>query len=128
MVLGGVYYFTSDRMVGHESRDKYHIYLGEIDHWLADDDQAFMAINKADNGGCCPIATADCPSLQYDSFVGCNGLVFYPTAYLSGIEGTYLMTLDTEFLKVVRRYVADSEAMETWQINFVCRQLDNHTS
>jgi hypothetical protein len=46
MQVGEIYYWNTDKAAGHDSRFKYHVYIGECE-----DGHAFLFISKADYGG-----------------------------------------------------------------------------
>jgi hypothetical protein len=48
MQVGEIYFWNTDKAAGRDSRDKYHLYIGECS-W--EDGHAFLFISKADYGG-----------------------------------------------------------------------------
>jgi hypothetical protein len=60
-----------EKAIGYDSRAKYHIYICAADAW---DDSTFLLINKSPWGDELKITKTDYPFLDYDSYIGCNGL------------------------------------------------------
>lgn len=56
MQVGEIYFWDTNKAKGHDSRDKYHLYIGEC-QW--EDGHAFLFINKANYGGDFPLAKKD---------------------------------------------------------------------
>ena len=80
MNLGDIFYWVTEKAKGHDSRPKYHVYICPADGW---DDHTFLLINKAPWGDELKITKADYSFLEYDSYVGCNGVVSYTDAELN---------------------------------------------
>jgi hypothetical protein len=75
MLSGEIYFWDTNKAKGHDSRDKYHLYLCES-QW--DDGHAFLFINKADYGGDFPLAKADYPFFPLQtSYVSLSGIIPY---------------------------------------------------
>lgn len=125
MKLGDVVRFTSDQAIGHDLREKMHVFLCRTDHFRAPDQYAFLFISKADHSGCCfRISQADYPAfLFYDSFISCSNLVFYSHDYLVNAKVKIVGAIDRRHLIALRHHLADHDVMEQWQINVACAAL-----
>jgi hypothetical protein len=80
MHVGEIYFWNTDKAVGHDSRDKYHLYIGECP-W--ENGHAFLFINKADYGGDFPLHKNDYTFFPLDvSYIGLAGIIPYTDAEL----------------------------------------------
>jgi hypothetical protein len=120
MKLGDVFYWITEKAIDHDSRPKYHIYICAPDGW---DEYTFLLINKATWGNELKITKADYPFLQYDSYVGCNGVVTYSDAELEPLEKKPIGQLTKEHLKALFNILADPHAMERMQAKRLCNAL-----
>jgi hypothetical protein len=89
MLVGEIYFWETDKAKGHDSRDKYHLYIGECP-W--EDGHAFLFINKADYGGDFPLHKTDYDFFPLDvSYVSLSGIVPYTDTELKdaspGLKG-----------------------------------------
>lgn len=124
MKLGDVVRFTSDQAIGHDLRQKMHVFICQTDHFRAPDEYAFLFISKADHSGCFPIAQADYPTfLEYDSFISSGNLVFYSRKYLLDARMKPEGSIKREHLVSLRNHLADHDVMEIWQANVACGAL-----
>ena len=75
MLVGEIYFWDTNKVKGHDSRDKYHLYIGEC-QW--EDGHAFLFINKADFGGNFALAKRDYGFFPLEtSYVGLSGIICY---------------------------------------------------
>lgn len=75
MLVGEIYFWNTDKAKGHDSRDKYHLYIGES-QW--DSGHAFLFISKADYGGDFVLAQSDYKFFPLaTSYVSLSGIVSY---------------------------------------------------
>jgi len=120
MNLGDIFYWTTPKAKGHASRPKYHIYICPTDAW---DDNTFLLINKAPWGDELKITKADYPFLQYDSYIGCNGVVTYTDMELAFFEQKPVGQLARPHLQALFNILADPLAMEVMQARRLCNAL-----
>lgn len=124
MNLGDVIRFTSDQAIGHDLREKMHVYICKTDDHRAPDEYAFLFISKANHSDCYPIAQAEYPEfLQYDSFISCGNLVFYSRPYLIKAKCKREGTIKKEHLIALRNHLADHDALAIWQAKVACGAL-----
>lgn len=75
MLVGEIYFWDTNKAKGRDSRDKYHLYIGEC-QW--EDGHAFLFINKADYGGDFPLLKKDYSFFRLDvSYTSLSGIVSY---------------------------------------------------
>jgi hypothetical protein len=75
MRVGEIYLWNTDRAAGHDSRNKYHLYVGEC-QW--ENGHAFLFINKADYGDDFAIYKKDYAFFPLDvSYIGLGGIIPY---------------------------------------------------
>jgi hypothetical protein len=120
MNLGDVFYWVTEKAIGHDSRPKYHIYICAAD---ARDDNTFLLINKSPWGDELKITKADYPFLDYDSYIGCNGVVTYTDAELAALDKSPVGQIRQEHLKSLFNILADPLAMEVMQAKRLCNAL-----
>jgi hypothetical protein len=124
MKLGDVVRFTSDRVIGHDLREKMHVFICQTDHFRAPEEYAFLFISKANHTGCFPIAQADYHTfLEYDSFISCGNLVFYSQEYLSGAKLKVAGAIKQKHLVALRNHLVGHDVMEVWQAHVACGAL-----
>lgn len=120
MNLGDIFYWVTEKVVGHDSRPKFHIYICPPDNW---DEHTFLLINKSPWGDELKITRADYPFLQYDSYIGCNGVVSYTDDELAKFDANPVGRLTNEHLKSLFNILADPTAMERMQARRLCNAL-----
>ena len=87
MLVGEIYFWDTNKAKGHDSRDKYHLYICES-QW--DDGHAFLFINKTDYGGDFALSKTDYPFFPLQtSYISLSGIIPYTdqeltTAVLKG--------------------------------------------
>ncbi|MBG6208371.1 hypothetical protein IWQ49_003031 [Labrenzia sp. EL_126] len=124
MQLGDVIKFTSDQAIGHDARDKYHIFICRTDNFRAPDEYAFLFISSSNFSDCFPIQKCDYDDmLEYDSFVSCGNLVFYSADYLRTAKPKKFGAINTEHLVALHSHLCDHEVMVQWQITITCNAL-----
>lgn len=122
MMIGDIYVWDTNRAVGHDTRRKYHLYIGEAG-WR-DDGHAFLFISSHDYGNDYRILREDYPFLtKEESFVSCNGIVVYPTLELKQYSITKVSALRPEHAQELHSSLAGSETMEGWQIRLCCEAI-----
>lgn len=121
MNLGDIFYWVTDKAIGHDNRPKYHIYICPADAW---DDHTFLLINKISWGHDLTITNADYPFLTYpESYIGCNSVVSYTDAELATFDKAPVGKLNKTHLQALFNLLADPEAMERIQANRLCDAL-----
>ncbi|KRB26295.1 hypothetical protein ASE05_10325 [Mesorhizobium sp. Root172] len=124
MALGDVFKFGTDQAEGHSLREKYHVFLGETDHFRATGPFAFLFISSADYDGCFPISADGYRFLRHDSFISCGNLVFYTQEYLDQAAPERVGKISAEDLQRLREHLAEHDVMVQWQITLACTYLD----
>ncbi|MGI4765039.1 MAG: hypothetical protein ACRYGP_08235 [Janthinobacterium lividum] len=85
MKIGEVYYWKTEKVIGHDDRNKYHLFMCLAD-W--EDDHIFLFINKSGNAWDLEIHNTH-PSFTYlplnTSFIDCGSVVTYTTAEIAEI-------------------------------------------
>ena len=74
LIYGGIYYWATNKAIGHTCKMKYHIFVCPADGW---DDHTFLLINTYPYGNDLKCTKRDFPFLEYDSYIGCNIGVTY---------------------------------------------------
>lgn len=124
MARGKIADFVTDKAVGHDARRKFHIDLGQSLHFRAPAPYMFMFISSGDYGGCFPILKRDYEFLSYDSYISCNGLVFYTYEELKAVPRiVHVGDLVAAHKADLRNHLIDHEIMENWQISEACNAL-----
>lgn len=119
MKLGGIYYFPTTQAVGHASRFKYHLYLGE-GNWSLDG-RIFMFINKLNGGGCYRITKVDYNFLTLpESWINCNELIAYSDTELDRLNITLHGRLKKSHLSELHDHIAECETLTGHSIKLAC--------
>ncbi len=121
MQLGDIFYWETDKAVGHDLRNKYHIYICE-DDWQAGN--TFLFINK--NGYDCdfPITNVDYPFLtRPTSYICCSSLIFYTDPQLAAFSDKPVGRLSTAHLQALFHKIQRDGAMVRWEQGRVCNAL-----
>jgi hypothetical protein len=83
MVVGEIYLWDTNKAKGHDSRDKYHLYVAES-QW--DDGHAFLFINKTDYGGDFALSKTDYPFFPLaTSYISLSGIIPYSDVELTAV-------------------------------------------
>jgi hypothetical protein len=82
-----------------------------------------LLINKSPWGDELKIAKADYPFLDYDSYIGCNGVVTYTEAELAPLDKKPVGQIRQEHLKALFNILANPLAMEAMQAKRLCNAL-----
>lgn len=124
MIVGEIYYWVTDRAIGHQFRPKYHVYVCE-GNWR-EQGQAFLFINSSNyTGADYGVHQADYPFFTNEtSYIGCSALTVYPDEDLYRFRPQRRGRLTTAHLKELRDAIARSDFMEGWQIRMVCEALN----
>lgn len=124
MVCGKISDFVTNKVVGRDSRKKFHIDLGRTSHFRAPAPHMFMFISSSDYGGCFPILKQDYAFLSYDSYISCNNLIFYTYEELKAVSKIiHVGDLSTAYKTALRDHLIGHEIMEYWQITEACSAL-----
>jgi hypothetical protein len=97
MQLGDIFHHETDKAVGFDLRNKYHIYICP-DDWQAG--HTFLFINK--NGFDCdfPISNTDYAFLPLaTSYICCTGAIFYTDEQLATFPAKPIGRLSVEHMK-----------------------------
>jgi hypothetical protein len=120
MNIGDVFYWTTDKAVGHASRAKFHIYICPPD-WV--DDHTFLFINKGMYGGDYKLTRSDYPFLSYDSYISSFGIVTYDDATIATFDATVKGTITNAHLKEIMHVLNGSKTLERQQKTRICAAL-----
>lgn len=124
MQLGDVIKFTSNQAMGHDSRDKFHIFICKTDHFRAPNEYAFLFISSSNFSNCFQILKNDYDEmLEHDSFISCSNLVFYSEDYLRNVKLTKVGAMNTDHLAALHGHLCDHEFLVQWQITITCNAL-----
>lgn len=122
MTLGDILYFETDQAIGHDSRWKYHLFLGYGNYRL--DGNVFMFINKANNGSCFPIYKADYNFFPLNcSYIGCTGLIAYSDSELAIASPQYKGRLSDDHLRELCNHISNCDTMTGWEIKLAFEHL-----
>lgn len=124
MNVGEIYFWVTDKAVGHSSRPKFHVYIGEAG-WR-EQGHAFLFISSSNFTGCdYQINKVDYAFLTKDvSFVSCGRIVAYADHELAAAAPKFFGALSHQHLAQLRTAIANSDVMENWQILLVCGAID----
>jgi hypothetical protein len=122
MNLGDIFYWITDRAIGHDARAKYHVYVCPPD-WV--DEHTFLFINRGPYGDDYRITKADYPFLDFpDSYISCGSIVSYSDAELASFDMNPIGQISKDHLRQICLAVADSKTMERQQIKRICEALN----
>ncbi len=123
MKIGEIYYFVTTKATGHQSRPKYHLYIGELGWRL--EGHGFLFINKNNLDDGYPLYKKDYEFFPLEvSFV--SGLVGYDQQELDDSKLKLCGQLSKTHLSELYRAVSNSEFLEGWVIREVCQKLMPH--
>ena len=75
MICGEIYKCQTDRAIGYDSRDKYHVFICDP---AFPDEYVFLMINKTNWGGDFGLLRSDYPFFTLDRcYVGCEEILSY---------------------------------------------------
>jgi len=120
MKLGQVFYWVTEKAKGHDTRPKFHIFICAADGW---DEHTFLLINKSPWGDEIQIPKAEYDFLDYDSYIGCNGVVSYSDSELKAFDQNPVGEISKKHLQELFNLLADPEVMERKQANRLCNAL-----
>lgn len=127
MKAAEIHYFESRRARGHDSRDKYHIYLGPSDWRDETSGHSFLFISKSGYEYDYEILKCDYEFFPLErSYVSCGSIVTYTDGELSDEKVSYLASLKKPHIKELYEALLASEALEEWQQQFACNCLLPH--
>lgn len=126
MKAAEIHYFESRRVHGHDSRDKYHIYLGPSDWRDETSGHSFLFISKSGYECDYEILKSDYNFFPLErSYVTCSSIVTYTEKELGDERLSMLATLKKEHIKELYDALLASDVMEQWQQQFACNCLIN---
>jgi hypothetical protein len=109
MDVGEIFLWNTDKAKGHESRDKYHLYVSEC-QW--EDGHAFLFISKADYGGDFPIYKSDYGFFPLDtSYISLSGIVPYSDKEIQDARPERKGQLSKQHMQDLFHAVAGTEKM-----------------
>lgn len=121
MQLGDIYFWETNKAIGHDSRPKYHLFIREPD-WNFD--HTFLFINKADYGGDFPISNKDYPFFPLEtSYVDLGSSVGYTDDELKSANPTHKGTLTKPHLQGIYNSILAGGKMTRGEEKFVCEAL-----
>jgi hypothetical protein len=122
MKVGEIYFWPTNKAIGYDSRDKYHIYICAGD-WR-DGGHTFLFISKADYGGDFQILKRNYNFFPLEvSFISCSSVVTYTDDELKATNPELKGRLTNSDMQALFAAIAASESMEGWNIKKVCEAL-----
>lgn len=123
MKLGEIYYWTTDKALGHDKRPKYHVFICPEDGM---DGNTFLFISKSDYGGDYKILKIDYSFLTFEcSFISCGSIVCYTDEELKGYTIKAVGQLSRDHLIGLRSSILNSDTMEQRHILRVGNALNS---
>lgn len=121
MLVGEIYFWDTNKAKGHDSRDKYHLYIGES-QW--DDGRAFLFINSTDYGGDFALAKADYRFFPLEiSYISLSGIVPYTDQELAAAAPELKGRLTAAHMQALFNAVAGCKTMTPREILLVGNAL-----
>ena len=121
MLVGEIYFWDTNKARGHDSRDKYHLYICES-QW--DDGHAFLFINKTDYGGDFALAKADYPFFPLQtSYISLSGIIPYTDQELAAATPELKGRLTAAHMQALFNVVAGSKTMVAREVLLVGNAL-----
>lgn len=122
MICGEIYRWVTNQAIGHASRPKIQIFIGETG-W-PDDGLLFLMVNTCRYGADYPISVATYPTaLTYDSFISCSGGPIYNPTSIAAMKLPVLGRLTKADCVGLRSQIIACGAMEQWMEEFCCGEL-----
>ena len=124
MIIGGIYKWATQRARGHQSREKYHIFISET----SSSRNVFLfvnSINYYDEGF--ELKNNDYPCFpKASSFIGCTSVVIYNNSEISHLsDNDCLAVLSDTHKQALANHISQSEVMEQRHINLIFSSLLN---
>jgi len=121
MNLGEVFSWITSQALGHQLRDKMHVFMCEEDGF---DGHTFLFISTIDYGGDFKILQADYPSfLTHDSYISLGRPVCYSDADLNSYTKQQVGQIRKDHLQQLFHAVQGSDTMEARYIKRVGNAL-----
>lgn len=121
MQTGEIYYWNTDKAKGHESRNKYHLYIGEC-QW--ENGHAFLFINSGKYGSDFEISKADYSFFTAEkSYISLTGIVSYTEKEIREAAPTLKGSLTQQHLRDLFHAVAGCKTMPNREILLVGNAL-----
>jgi hypothetical protein len=119
MKLGEIFKWQTDKAKGHETRQKYHIFICN-----SDGQNFFLFISSLDwFQDYKLVKSPEHEFLDYDSYVSCSSVIPYSDAELSLFDSTPVGQLTPTNLKELRDALIAAETMPMGDLNIVCKAL-----
>jgi hypothetical protein len=121
MHVGEIYFWNTDKATGHDSRNKYHLYIGDCP-W--ENGHAFLFISKADYGGDFAVYKKDYGFFALDiSYVSLSGIVSYTDQELKDAAPQLKGRLSKDHMQQLFNAVAGCKTMVNREILLVGNAL-----
>lgn len=123
MKLGEIYIWNTDKVIGHEARNKYHIFICCGD-W--ETDNVFLFINKNGNAWDCEISNKEsCFSFLplERSYIDCGSIVTYSDEYIAAAKPEYKGRINAEAARRLLACVDASDVMPGRHRKRICEHL-----
>jgi hypothetical protein len=121
MLVGEIYFWDTNKAKGHDSRDKYHLYITES-QW--DDGHAFLFINKTDYGGDFGLSKTDYPFFPLaTSYISLSGVIPYSDGELAAVTPELKGRLTPAHMKDLFNAVAGCKTMTPREILLIGNAL-----
>ncbi len=119
MQLGEIFKWQTDKAKGHETRQKYHIFICN-----SDGQNFFLFISSLDWFQDYKLAKSpDHEFLDYDSYVSCSSVIPYSDDELALFDSNPVGKLTAANLKELRDALIAAETMPRGDLNMVCKAL-----
>jgi hypothetical protein len=119
MKLGQIFKWQTDKAKGHETREKYHVFICNLDG-----QNLFLFISSLDWFQDYKLEKSpDHEFLDYDSYVSCSSVIPYTDAELSLFDPNPVGQLTPANMKGLRDALIAAESMPTGDLNIVCKAL-----
>ncbi len=121
MQLGDIFLWDTDQAAGHASRDKYHVYICDLD-WRAG--HTFLFISKQNYGCDYEIKKADYSFFPLAvSYISCTGIIHYNDQELASFDQRPLGRLSKNHLQELSAAIITGGAMVEWEMQRVCNAI-----
>lgn len=121
MQVGEIYYWNTDKAKGHDSRKKYHLYIGEC-QWA--DGHAFLFINSATYGSDFELLKTDYSFFPLEkSYISLSNIITYTDWELKNAAPEFKGRLTPQHMKDLFNAVAGCKTMPHREINLVGNAL-----
>lgn len=120
MKLGEVFFWETDKAIGHQLRNKFHIFICEEDGF---DGHTFLFISSDHYEGDFKILKSDYPFLTHDSSISLGRIICYSTDELAKFKAEAVGAIRADHLQQLFHATQGSPTMEGKDIKRVCNAL-----